>query len=112
MTTKQLGQPGQLNLDDYARRHRLKLELVSEEPADERGARLDELSADAKIRRMRDMALLVLAILFILALGTSCLAISVSRETTPEDKKWAWSTLTLITGAVLGFLFGKASGNR
>lgn len=112
MTTKQLGQPGQLNLDDYANRHKLKLELVSEEHAEERGARLDQQSAEAKFKRMRDVALLVVAVLFIMALGTSCLAISVSHETTAEDKKWAWSMLTLITGAVLGFLFGRASGNR
>jgi hypothetical protein len=104
--------PGQLNLDDYANRHKLRLELVSEEHAEERGARLDQQSADAKLKRMKDVALVGVALVFILALGTSCLAISVSRETTPEDKKWAWSTLTLITGAVLGFLFGKTSGNR
>jgi len=108
MTTR----PVQLNLDDYAERHKLKLEIVSGEHAEERGARLDQQSDDAKLKRMRDVALLGVAVLFILALGTSCLAISVSRETTAEDKKWAWSTLTLITGAVLGFLFGKASAHH
>lgn len=105
--TKQPGTP--INLDDYANGHKLKLELVSEEHAEERGARLDQQSADAKLKRVKDAVLLAVAVAFILALGTSCLAISVSRETTVEDKKWAWSMLTLITGAVLGFLFGRAS---
>jgi hypothetical protein len=108
--TKQPGTP--LNLDEHANRHKLRLELVSEEHAEERGARLDQQSADAKLKRVRDVVLLAVAVAFILALGTSCLAISVSRETTVEDKKWAWSTLTLITGAVLGFLFGRVSTHR
>ena len=85
--TKQPDTP--LNLDDYANRHKLKLELVSEEHAEERGARLDQQSADAKLKRVKDVVLLAVAVVFIIALGTSCLAISVSRETTVEDKKWA-----------------------
>lgn len=102
--------PGtQLDLDDYANGHRLKLELVSEEHAEERGARLDQQSAEARHNRIRDAVILALAVVFTVALGTSCLAISVSRETSVEDKKWSWSMLTLITGAVLGFLFGRGS---
>lgn len=101
-----------LDLDTYAAGHKFEINIVSEEHRDERGARLDQQNADAKLKRVKEMVLLGVAVTFILALGTSCLAISVSRETTVEDKKWAWSTLTLITGAVLGFLFGRASTQR
>ena len=102
--------PQKLDLDEESSRRKLEVQIVSEEHADERRARIARQSADAKQKWVKDTVLLVLAVIFILALGTSCLAISVSNETTAEDKKWAWSTLTLITGAVLGFLFGKASG--
>jgi hypothetical protein len=106
-------QPGtQLNLDDYADRHNLRLELITAETVEERIFRHKQQSADAKLKRVKDGILLVVAVIFITALGTSCLAISVSRETSVEDKKWAWSMLTLITGAVLGFLFGRASAPR
>lgn len=106
-------QPGnQLNLDDYANKHNLKLEIVPEEHADEREFRLQQRAADARLGRFKDGVLLAVAMIFIITLGGSCLAISVSHQSTAEDKKWAWSTLTLITGAVLGFLFGRASGPR
>ena len=101
-----------LDLDTYAEGHQLEIKIVSEEHRDDRGARLEKQKADAQLNRVREVVLLVVAVAFILALGTSCLAISVSNETTVEDKKWAWSTLTLITGAVLGFLFGRASTQR
>jgi hypothetical protein len=105
--------PGtQLDLDAYAKRHNLEIKILPEEHAEELSERLAQQSADAKLKRMKDVILLGVAVVFILALGTSCLAISVSRETTVEDKKWAWSMLTLITGAVLGFLFGRASAPR
>lgn len=103
-------QPEQLNLDEESNRRKLEVQIVSEEHAEERGARIARQYADAKMKRMKDAALLAVAVVFIMTLGTSCLAISVSTKTTAEDKKWAWSTLTLITGAVLGFLFGKTSG--
>lgn len=106
-------QPGnQLNLDDYAKEHKIKLEIVSEEHADEREARLRQRSSDARLSRFRDGVLLGVAVIFIITLGGTCLAISVSHQSTAEDKKWAWATLTLITGAVLGFLFGRASAPR
>ena len=106
-------QPGnQLNLDDYANTHKRKLEIVSEEHADEREFRLQQRSSDARLGRFKDGVLLAVAVIFIITLGASCLAISVSHQSSTEDKKWAWSTLTLITGAVLGFLFGRASAPR
>lgn len=106
-------QPGtQFNLDDYANEHNLTLNLVTKEHAEERSVRLEQVSANAKLIRVKDAVILGVAVLFILTLGASCLAISVSRETTGEEKKWAWSTLTLITGAVLGYLFGRASATR
>lgn len=101
-----------LDLDTYAEGHKYEIKIVSEEHRDERAARIERQDKDAKLNRVKEVVLLVVAVAFILALGTSCLAISVSSETTVEDKKWAWSTLTLITGAVLGFLFGRASTQR
>lgn len=100
----------QINLDEESTRRRLEIQVVSEEHPAELDARIKLQAAEAKQKRVKDTVILALAVIFILALGTNCLAISVSHETTAEDKKWAWSTLTLITGAVLGFLFGKASG--
>jgi uncharacterized membrane protein YsdA (DUF1294 family) len=101
-----------IDLDTYAIGHKLEINIVSEEHKDDRGARLEQQKADAKLNRVREVVLLAVAVVFILALGASCLAISVSHKTTVEDKKWAWSTLTLITGAVLGFLFGRVSTKR
>jgi apolipoprotein N-acyltransferase len=102
-------QGNKLDLDEHAERRNWKLEIASEEHPQERDFRHTQQAASAKQQRIRDGVLVGVAVIFILALATSCMAISFSHETTSEDKKWAWATLTLITGAALGYLFGRAS---
>lgn len=106
--TENLG--NKLDLDNYAERHNWKLEVTSEEHPQDRDFRHVQRTADAKLQRIKDSVLLGVAAFFILALATSCMAISFSHASSPDDKKWAWATLTLIAGAALGYLFGKASG--
>lgn len=99
----------ELNLDEYAQKQKWELKVVSEEHQDDRRFRHKQQDADAKMKRLREGALLGVAVTFIIALATNCMAISLSQATSADDKKWAWGTLTLITGAVLGYLFGKAA---
>jgi protein-S-isoprenylcysteine O-methyltransferase Ste14 len=102
--------PGKtLDLDDHAKQHNWKLEIVPEEHPQERHFRQEQQAANAKLQRVKEVVLLGVTVFFILAMATSCMAISFSHETSPEDKKWAWATLTLITGAALGYLFGRAA---
>jgi hypothetical protein len=98
-----------LDLDDYAKNHNLKLEIVSEEHPQERDFRQVQQAANAKMQRIREGVLLGIAAIFILAMATSCMAMSLSQRASPDDKKWAWATLTLMTGAALGYLFGRSS---
>lgn len=99
---------GKLDLDEYARRHRWKVEILPEEPPQEAEFRRLQKAADARLHRWRDGALLAVAVAFILALAGGCMALSFSTTASADDKKWAWSTLTLIAGAVVGYFFGRS----
>ena len=89
---------GKLDLNDLAKRHNLKLEVA---PAEESG--------DAKLRRWKDAVLFSVAVLLVLVISGICFWIVIAQGVSGDDKKWATSVLTLITGGIIGYLTGKAA---
>ncbi len=82
----------QLNLDTILERHDLSLQRT-------------ETSEDAAHRRWKDRALFVVAVLLTIVLFVA--ALIAFFKGTPDQRVWAGSSLTLILGALVGYLTGK-----
>ena len=74
-----------LDLSPFSDRHDLNLTL---NPA--------EHPSDAAVRRVKDVALFSVTLIFIVAVGGYCLYVVFARAGSPDDIKWATSMLTAI----------------
>jgi hypothetical protein len=105
----QKGFNGQLDLDDLARRHRLRLEIVPDDPVNDRFQQ-DQKGANARFQRWKDLVLFGVAVILTTIVSGICIWIVVAQNFSIDDKKWATSILTLTIGGLLGYLIGKGSG--
>lgn len=98
-----------LDLDDLAKRHNLRVEISpADDPLEEEFQR-NQRELDARFQRWRDVVLFGVGIILTISVSSICLWIAISRNFSADEKKWATSALTLITGAILGYLIGKAA---
>jgi hypothetical protein len=65
-----------------------------------------ESEGDAKLRRVKDLALFFFALIGVVLLLGLCVYVSLTT-TSPEDKRWSTSILTAIVGGLVGYLVKK-----
>lgn len=98
-----------LNLDELARKLRLKVELSSTEDPAEGEFQRSQTEANARLQRRKEAVLFGVATALVVALSGICIWVLLSGGFSSDDKKWATSILTLITGGLVGYLTGKAA---
>lgn len=91
----------QIDLDDIANNANLNLSITSSAKEDPK---------DACIRRMKDIMLFSIAIIFVLCVFIFCGYAMLSKNFSYDDKKWATTIAGSIVSAFLGFLTGKNIG--
>lgn len=82
-----------LDLNSPPPGHRVKA-LV--DPEETRGERL--------VRLFKDVALFLVAIVFVILMAWICYSTLTSGSATADEKKWAMSVLSAATGGILGYL--------
>ena len=83
---------------------------IRREDPEEMASRLRQQEADANLRRRRDAALFIVALVATVAILGACLWIVLNPSVGPETKEWARSITTLIIGGFVGYLTGRALG--
>jgi hypothetical protein len=57
----------------------------------------------------KDILISLFALVSVSVFTYICITIVINETSSPDDKKWATSIITLITSGVVGYLTGKAS---
>jgi hypothetical protein len=78
---------------------------ASSEPPEQTKSRLKIKERTATFNLIKESILLLSGLSVTLAIAFICVRIIISKDSTPDDKKWATSYLTLIAGFILGYLF-------
>lgn len=65
---------------------------------------LDEKKGDRFVRLAKEIVLVGLAAGFVILIGWICVQALFSTHSTAEEKKWAMSTITAISGGLVGYL--------
>ena len=64
----------------------------------------EEKDSDRFVRITKEVILVMLAAGFVILIGWICVQIFFSAQATAEEKKWAMSTVTAISGGLVGYL--------
>ena len=64
----------------------------------------EEKDSDRFVRLAKEIILVVLAAGFVMLVGWICVQTLFSTQATADDKKWAMSTITAISGGLVGYL--------
>ena len=64
----------------------------------------EEKNSDRFVRLAKEIILVVLAAGFVILIGWICVQTLFSMQATDEEKKWAMSTVTAISGGLVGYL--------
>lgn len=91
----------QIDLNEVANNTNLRISITSP---------IEEHPADAKIRRIKDFILFIIALFFILCTFTFCGHVILDTTFGNDEKKWAMLIASGIISAFLGFLSGKKIG--
>ncbi|MBX9643629.1 MAG: hypothetical protein K2W91_05945 [Novosphingobium sp.] len=67
----------------------------------------EETQEERYVRLFKDVAIFLLAVGFVVAVASLCYATLTSSTATPDEKKWAMSILTAISGGIVGYLVRK-----
>jgi uncharacterized protein (DUF983 family) len=66
----------------------------------------DETEGDAKVRRVKDLALFFSALIAVAIVLGLCLWVAIASPSA-DDKRWSTSILTAIVGGLVGYLVKK-----
>lgn len=83
----------------------MQVEPLESERAEQ--SRLAREEANAWHQRLRDLIVMVVVLVGLIAITGACLFISLNRDGSPEDRKWAMAVLASIVAGGLGFVSGK-----
>jgi len=89
----------QIDLNEIANNSNLSLTITSN---------AEENPIDARLRRIKDLILFAIAIIFTLSAFSLCLYVTFSNNFSSDNKKWAAAIASNILSAFLGFLTGKS----
>lgn len=64
----------------------------------------EEKDSDRFVRLAKEIILVVLASGFVMLVGWICVQTPFSTQATADEKKWAMSTITAISGGLVGYL--------
>ncbi len=64
----------------------------------------EEKDSDRFVRLAKEIILVVLASGFVMLVGWICVQTLFSTQATADEKKWAMSTITAISGGLVGYL--------
>ena len=64
----------------------------------------EEKDSDRFVRLAKEIILVVLAACFVMLVGWICVQTLFSTQATADEKKWAMSTITAISGGLVGYL--------
>ncbi len=64
----------------------------------------EEKDSDRFVRLAKEIILVVLAAGFVMLVGWICVQTLFSTQATADEKKWAMSTITAISGGLVGYL--------
>lgn len=92
MTTK-------VDLSKLAENSNLKVSIQSIQPED---------PVEAKIRRIKDIVLFAVGLLFVLLIAAVCVYFIFSSSSTSDDKRWSMGVLSSLVTAFLGFITGRS----
>ena len=67
----------------------------------------EESEGDRKVRLFKDVALFVVALLFVSLVAWLCFSTLTSATASADEKKWAMSVLSAATGGIIGYLVRK-----
>lgn len=94
--------------EDLARSGNLTVKVETPEHPSERTSRLSRQDADAGHARRKDIIVSVFIGVGVLGVGAVCAYVLVGAGFSPEDKKWAQTTLTHLLTACLSYIVGKS----
>ena len=84
-----------VNLDQVPEGHEVSVKLEK-----------SESDGDARVRRLKDLALFFSALAGVFILLSLCIYVAMTSPS-PEDKRWSTSILTAIVGGLVGYLVKK-----
>ena len=64
----------------------------------------EEKNSDSFVRLAKEIILVMLAAGFVILIGWICVQTLFSTQATAEEKKWAMSTISAISGGLVGYL--------
>ncbi len=67
----------------------------------------EETPGERRVRLFKDVALFVVALIFVAVMSVLCIFTVTSSTATPDDKKWATSLLSAATAGIVGYLVKK-----
>lgn len=67
----------------------------------------EETDGERRVRLFKDVALFVVALGFVIMIAGLCYSTLLSAAADAEEKKWAMSILSGITGGLIGYLIRK-----
>lgn len=67
----------------------------------------EETEAERRVRLFKDVALFVVALLFVSVVVWLCFSTLTNAAASPDEKKWAMSVLSAATGGIIGYLVRK-----
>jgi hypothetical protein len=76
---------------------------------EERKSKIKREEWGALVSHLKDILISLFALVSVSVFIYICVTIINSATSSPDDKKWATSVITLITSGVIGYLSGKAS---
>jgi hypothetical protein len=66
--------------------------------------RKDQSPQELRLRLIRELVVLAVATIFVIAIGGICLAVVLGNTSSPDDWKWAFGILSAIAGGCVGHL--------
>ena len=67
----------------------------------------EETDGERKVRLFKDVALFIVALVFVSLVVWLCFSTLTSSSATADEKKWAMSVLSAATGGIIGYLVRK-----
>ena len=100
--------PQQIDLNELARRHDLRIVVEPQEPQSVIKARHAQERLEAGYRRRKDWLLFKVALFSAIFLGGMCVLIIFTKFPGPEHANWATATLTSLVTSTIAYLSGRS----
>jgi hypothetical protein len=96
-------------VEELAKGYNLRVVLLRANYPSEIEVQFEQEVNDARLERRKDTMLFWTGIILVATLSGICVWTVISEKFSADEKKWAISVLTLIVGAISGYMIGRTS---